>query len=226
MRLPSATVRQFLPLVTLTCVAALTTACGPNAPTAAAPAPSTAVGTPVASAAGHSTTGAPTGDPTTGGTPVTATTTSSVAHAVGSCPTRSLQAKVESSQGTAGSTYAVIDFKNLSQTACVLYGYPGVSLAGGSPVSQIGLAATRSNTGTRQSVTLAPGAVGNATLRIVDAGNFSATECQPATAAYLQIYPPDQTTPIYLAYTSPACAGHVNLLSVGSVVAGAESVPQ
>jgi hypothetical protein len=37
----------------------------------------------------------------------------------------------------------------------------------------------------------------------------------------LQIYPPNQTTPIYLAYKSTGCsATSVNLLSIGVVQAG------
>ena len=54
---------------------------------------------------------------------------------------------------------------------CTLYGYPGVSLAGGKPVTQIGLAAARTTTprGPRHP---GPPAVANALLRIVQAANF------------------------------------------------------
>ena len=41
-------------------------------------------------------------------------------------------------QGAAGSVYQVIDFTNISNTTCTLYGYPGVSLAAGTPVTQVG----------------------------------------------------------------------------------------
>ncbi|MES9520748.1 DUF4232 domain-containing protein [Streptomyces capoamus] len=139
------------------------------------------------------------------------------------CPTRYLKARPGVSQGTAGSVYQVIDFTNIGQTTCTLYGYPGVSLAGGSPVHQIGPAATRNTTAPRALVTLAPGATGNALLRITDAGNYPTEQCDPTAAQYLQVYPPGQTTPIYVAYTSTACAGTVGLLSVSALQPGSGS---
>jgi hypothetical protein len=117
----------------------------------------------------------------------------------------------------------VIDFTNISKTACTLYGYPGVSLAGGSPVGQIGPAATRNTVTPPTLVTLAPGATGNALLRITNAGNYPAEQCHPTAAQYLQVYPPGQTTPIYVAYSSTACAGTVGILSVSTVQPGAGS---
>ncbi|MET8582200.1 DUF4232 domain-containing protein [Streptomyces collinus] len=142
---------------------------------------------------------------------------------IAACPTRYLKVRPGVSQGTAGSVYQVIDFTNIAQTTCTLYGYPGVSLAGGSPVHQIGPAATRNTTGPRALVTLAPGATGNVLLRITDAGNYPAAQCHPTAAQYLQVYPPGQTTPIYVAYTSTACAGTVGLLSVSALQPGSGS---
>jgi hypothetical protein len=117
----------------------------------------------------------------------------------------------------------VIDFTNIGNVTCTLYGYPGVSLAGGKPVTQIGLAATRSTATAKTLVTLKPGAVGNALLQIVDAGNYSPATCGPTTADHLQIYPPNQTTPIYLAFKSQACSKKVHILSVSVVMPGSGS---
>jgi hypothetical protein len=136
------------------------------------------------------------------------------------CATRSLGAKTGISQGAAGSTYVQIVFTNISGTTCTLYGYPGVSFAGGSPVSQIGLAATEDPATPRQQVTLAPGAVASALLRIVAAQNFPAARCHLVRATYLQVYPPNQTTPIFVSYSSSACAKPVHLLSVDVVKPG------
>ncbi|WP_261386633.1 DUF4232 domain-containing protein [Streptomyces sp. BK340] len=141
------------------------------------------------------------------------------------CPTRYLNARSGVSQGAAGSVYQVIDFTNISKSACTLYGYPGVSLAGGSPVRQIGPAATRSTITPPTLVTLAPGATGNALLRITNAGNYPEEQCHPTVAQYLQVYPPGQTTPIYVAYSSTACAGTVGILSVSTLQPGAGSAP-
>ena len=109
------------------------------------------------------------------------------------CPPRSLPAKPGLSQGTAGSIYQAIDFTNISNVTCTLYGYPGVSLAGGTPVSVIGAPADENPATARVLVILAPGAVANALVRIVQAGHFPASKCGPVTATYLPVYPPHQT---------------------------------
>jgi hypothetical protein len=154
--------------------------------------------------------------------PAAPSTPASPASAPG-CATRDLQVKLGVAQGTAGSTYQVIDFTNIGTTACTLYGYPGVSLAGGSPVTQIGSAAAESDATPRLLVTLAPGATGNALLRIVDAGNFPAGRCHPVTASFLQVFPPNQTTPTYVPTSAQACAKPVPLLTIGVVQPGSGS---
>jgi hypothetical protein len=136
------------------------------------------------------------------------------------CLSRYLGASAGIGQGTLGSSYLVIDFKNLNNAPCTLYGYPGISLAGGKPVIQIGQAAVENPATPRQLVTLSPGGAANALLRIVDAGNYPAQKCAPVTSHWLQIFPPNQTVPIYLHYTSQACAKPVKLLTVNVVVPG------
>jgi hypothetical protein len=137
------------------------------------------------------------------------------------CPTRYLSAKAGLSQGTAGSIYQVIDFTNISNAPCTLYGYPGVSLGAGTPVTQVGAAASRSTATAPTLVTLGPGQTASALLRIVEAGNYSPGTCSPTTTTYIQIFPPNQTTPIYLSYKSTGCAStSVNLLSVSVVTPG------
>jgi hypothetical protein len=128
--------------------------------------------------------------------------------------------KLGLAQGAAGSTYTVIDFTNISNVTCSLYGYPGVSLGGGHPVSQIGLAAAESPATPRQLVTLGPGVVANALLQIVHAQNFPPSKCGPVTATWLVIYPPNQTTPVYLKYSSLTCSKHVPVLTIGVVQPG------
>ena len=96
-----------------------------------------------------------------------------------------------------------------------------MALAGGSPVTQVGAAASRSTASSATLVTLAAGATGNALLRITQALNYPSSKCHPVTTTYLQIYPPNQTTPVYLGYKSTGCSSSaVKLLSVGVVQAG------
>jgi len=140
------------------------------------------------------------------------------------CATRDLKATVGVAQGAAGSVYQVIDFTNIGTASCSLYGYPCISLAGGSPVTQIGAAASRSPQAGPALVTLKPGAVANTLLRITQAQNYPTSKCSPMASTYLQIYPPNQTTPIYLGYKSTGCsATGVNLLTVSVVQSGAGS---
>ena len=140
------------------------------------------------------------------------------------CATRDLKATVGIAQGAAGSVYQVIDFTNIGTASCSLYGYPGIALAGGSPVTQIGMAASRSPQAGPALVTLKPGDVANTLLRITQAQNYPTSKCSPMASTYLQIYPPNQTTPIYLGYKSTGCsATGVNLLTVSVVQSGAGS---
>jgi hypothetical protein len=55
----------------------------------------------------------------------------------------------------------------------------------------------------------------------VSAQNFPAARCHAYSTTFLQVYPPNQTTPIYVPYTSTACAKPVHLLTVDVVKAGA-----
>jgi hypothetical protein len=136
------------------------------------------------------------------------------------CPTSSLGVKLGLSQGTAGSVYQVIDFTNTSSVTCTLYGYPGVSAGNGQPLTQVGLAASEVPTPPRQLVTLAPGGVANALLRVVDAGNFPAGKCGLVQTKLLRIFPPNQTVPVYLNYSTQMCAKPVRILSVSVVQPG------
>ena len=202
------------------CVAALVTACGPKSP-AATPKKTITVTVHATSPAGRA---KPTAVSTPVGTqtvqPSTPIASPTAPSGPAPCQTRYLGAKAGLSQGAAGSAYVNIVFTNLLNATCTLYGYPGVSLGGGHPVTQIGQAATENPATPRELVTLAPGGEAYATLRIVQAADFPASTCHPAAATYLQIIPPNQTGTIYLAYRTTACAGSVNLLTVNVVQPG------
>jgi hypothetical protein len=207
--------RRTIAAATLTCTAAFIAACGSSPGPSASPTQTVTV------------TASPPSSPTSppaASTPTAAPASPDVQNSgPGPCPTRSLQVKLGVSQGTAGSVYTVIDFTNISNVTCTLYGYPGVSLASGPPVKQIGKSAQEDPATPRQLVTLQPNVTGNALLRIVDAGNYPASRCGMVTSRYLQIYPPNQTTPVYLKYKTQACAKPVNLLTIDVVKPGSGS---
>ena len=197
--------RRAIAAAALAAVAVLAAACGGSTPAATPTKTVTVTASPQAPA---------------GTSPGTATGTPAAPGAAAPCPTRSLGLKPGVSQGAAGSVYQVLDFTNISNVTCTLYGYPGVSLAGGSPVAHVGLAASEDPTPPRKLVTLAPGQVANALLRFVDALNFPASKCGPVKTQWIQVYPPNQTTPIYLAYKTTGCSKPVRILSVSVVQAG------
>ena len=191
----------------LACCAVLASACSASTPSSSSPPSSTPAATPVSSPSATPAKSAPATTPAVAGP--------------APCPTRYLGVKAGLSQGTAGSIYQVIDFTNISNVSCTLYGYPGISFAStGSSGGQIGLSAKENPTPPRELVTLAPGATANALLRIVDAGNFPPATCGMVTAHWLVIYPPNQTTPVYLNYTSPTCSKQVQILTVNVVQPG------
>lgn len=157
--------------------------------------------------------------------PATAPSTSLSPAVTGTpaCATSALSVTLGSPSGYAGGVYVTIVFTNTSGATCTLYGYPGVSLVSAAPYTQIGLAAQRSSTVPVKVITLAAGSSANAVVQIVDALNFPSASCGPSQAAYLRVFPPNQTAPVYLKDSSEACAEPVQTLFVSAVQAGASS---
>jgi hypothetical protein len=188
----------------------VTAACGTSAP---APAPTiTKTVTPSADASPtQASAGAGGTTPPPSSTPL--------AQAAG-CLTRYLNGTTGLSQGTAGSIYVNIEFKNLNNVPCTLYGFPGVALAAGTPVTDIGKPSVESKSSSRVLVTLQPGGYAYATLQIVDAGNFPAAECKIKNATWLEVIPPNQEVPLNVPFKSQACQGSAQLLMVTAVRPG------
>ena len=136
------------------------------------------------------------------------------------CPMSAVRVTLGLAQGSKSVTYQVIDFTNRGPKQCSLGGAPGASLAGGSPLAQIGLAAMTAATGSRPRITLNPGQVANALLQISNASNFSKAACDPVHASYLVIAVPNTLGFYKLAYSTTACAKPIQLLSMGGLAHG------
>jgi hypothetical protein len=136
------------------------------------------------------------------------------------CATSGLNVTLGASSGYAGGVDETIVFTNTSGATCTLYGYPGVSLVSAPPHTQIGLAAQRGSNTPVKLITLASGATASAMLQVVDALNFGPATCSPTKAAFLRVYPPNQTAPVYLADASEVCAQPVQTLFISAVQAG------
>jgi hypothetical protein len=203
-----------LPIATVAAAGVLTCACsgqGTATPTAtvtvhATPAASQPT-TPAPAGQASQAPGSPTGAPGTAVIPA-------------GCLSRYLYWKVGLTQGALGSTYLVIEFKNLDNVPCSLYGYPGVALDNGHPVSPVGLSAAENPATPRELVILKPHGRANALLRIVSAANYPPATCHPVSTQWIQVIPPNQTVPLYLPYATQTCAKNVRTMTVGAVRPG------
>jgi hypothetical protein len=149
-----------------------------------------------------------------------ATSSSSSSTAVTMCATSALKAAVNTAKpgAAAGSIYYPLDLTNVSGSTCTVFGYPGVSFVTGPSGTLIGRAATRNPVKPATTVTLAPGQVAHATLQVAQAGNYDPAQCKPVTAHWLRIFPPDQTAPLFVSFTTKACSARLPH-SVGSQLA-------
>jgi hypothetical protein len=119
--------------------------------------------------------------------------------------------------GTAGSVYYRIEFTNLGNRACSLFGFPivaAVNLNG----KQVGAPATHLSGKKVKAVKLAQGQTATAQLRVVDALNFSPNECKPTWAAALRIGIPGGLGTKFTPLAFQACAlTSAQIISVGAV---------
>jgi Domain of unknown function (DUF4232) len=124
----------------------------------------------------------------------------------------------------ANGTYYTLEFTNVSDRACSLYGYPGVSayreagvtggqIAGGQIAGdQIGSAAIRDTSVRPQPVTLAPGATAHAVLRVTVTTSRQPAGCAQVTAEVLRVTLPRHGRPSIVPVHIPVCAkSHVSL---------------
>jgi hypothetical protein len=152
--------------------------------------------------------------------PVSSAPATSSSAAVTMCATSALKAAVNTAKpgAAAGSIYYPLDLTNISGSTCTVFGYPGVSFVTGPSGTLIGRAATRNPVKPATTVTLAPGQVAHATLQVAQAGNYDPAQCKPVTAHWLRIFPPDQTAPLFVSFTTTACSARLPH-SVGSQLA-------
>jgi hypothetical protein len=132
------------------------------------------------------------------------------------CKSAGLKATTDSTGGgAAGSVYMQLILTNSGAEPCVLKGYPGVSLTADANGDPIGAAATRDDATAVTEVLLAPGKAGTATLRYTQAGNYP--DCSRTPAAGFRIYPPEDTSSVFVANPLDACSNTgIDLLTVGA----------
>jgi hypothetical protein len=196
----------------------------------AAPSASSAGSSPAVSPSGSADPAAPaasSGSPADAPTPapvrtLTAPPAYGVTNGAYPCPTSWVTVTLGASQVTKSITYQVIDFTNHGARLCSLGGFPGVSLAGGTPLAQIGLAAPVGSF-TARAFSVNPGQEGNSLLQISNASNYAKATCDPVHASYLVIAVPNAIGFVKLAYNATACAKPIQILSVSPIARGSGS---
>jgi hypothetical protein len=137
------------------------------------------------------------------------------------CQTKDLNGSVGGTPvGTPSGLELVIAFRNLRAAPCTLAGWPTVSQAAGTPVTNIGQPSTADTSTPRTLVTVPPDGFASARLKIAYATNQLAVACKPVKATSLRVIPPGQRTPLNISFGTTACKGTAKLMSVTSVVQG------
>jgi hypothetical protein len=113
--------------------------------------------------------------------------------------------------GASSGTVVTLEFTNVSERTCSLYGYPQVSAYAGSPAagSQIGSAAVRDTSVRPRPVTLTPGATAHSVLRLAGTRSFQPTACGQVTAQELRVIVPEVgpgIRPAYVPIRFAACS--------------------
>lgn len=139
------------------------------------------------------------------------------------CPASFVKITLGAHQTTGGITYQVIDFTNRGDKLCSLGGLPGVSLAGGTPLAQVGLAAPVSGFSTLHAFSLNPGQEGNSLLQIRNASNYPKAACDPVHTRYLVIAVPLDIGFVKLRFDATACAKPIQILSISPLERGSGS---
>ena len=113
---------------------------------------------------------------------------------------------VDQGNGAAGTSYYPLEFTNLSGHTCYLFGYPGVSALDGNQ-HQLGSPADWGSLAGARVVNLTPGATAHTLLAYHDAAVTTEPGCDPVNSAVeLRVYPPDQRSATYAAFSFEACS--------------------
>jgi hypothetical protein len=129
-----------------------------------------------------------------GGAAWAASTATAGTFPIGQCGPGNLAVWVnaDGADHTAGTTFYHLEYTNVSNVTCFLWGYPGVlaTTLGG---KQLGHAAAHNDPATRKNVYLVAGATAHSVLGYVDIA--VTPSCKPVTAGFLKAYVPGATGP-------------------------------
>jgi hypothetical protein len=133
------------------------------------------------------------------------------------CTAASLRGALDDTGGgAAGHIYMKLILTNKSSTACILNGYPGVSLVKAGSTAAIGAPADRDTSApSKGPITLVPGKSATAVLAYTQAGNYQ--DCQRVQAASVLVYPPSAYDHLAIPHPLTACSNKGDhLLKIGA----------
>ena len=107
--------------------------------------------------------------------------------------------------GATGHVIYQLNFTNLSGSTCTLFGYPGVSALYGKNDKQLGRAAAREPGWKSKTVTIPAGGTAHAYLFWAEVLNFTPSQCRPATASLLRVYPPNRKSSAVTFFSLQGC---------------------
>jgi Protein of unknown function (DUF4232) len=97
-------------------------------------------------------------------------------------------------------------FTNRSQSACQLWGSPGVSFVTGDDGRQVGEPATRTGRSQGKQVVLRPGATATSPLIITKTDPYPPERCVPVQVRGLRVYAPGDTASMFVDAPQQACS--------------------
>ncbi|MFE6507087.1 DUF4232 domain-containing protein [Nocardioides sp. NPDC057767] len=128
------------------------------------------------------------------------------------CANADLKAGYRATEAGAGSRFGEITLTNVSDHACSLGGFGGLSYVGGGDGTQIGAPAERE--GTWRKVIMKPGQVAVSAVAESTAENYPASECKPTEVDGFRVYVPDSYDSQFVRHKTTGCADkNVSLLS-------------
>jgi hypothetical protein len=154
---------------------------------------------------------------TTGGSPVRTESSASSESAAAEpstpkCTNADLKAGYRATDSGAGSRFGEITLTNVSDRACALGGFGGLSYVGGDDGTQIGAPAVRK--GSWRTVIMKPGQVAVSEVAESTAENHPVSKCRPTEVDGFRVYVPDSYDSQFVRHETTGCADkNVSLLS-------------
>lgn len=128
------------------------------------------------------------------------------------CADTDLKAGYRASDAGAGSRFGEITLTNVSDHACALAGFGGLSYVGGGDGEQVGKPAVRE--GSWRKVIMKPGQVAVSAVAESTADKYPASSCKPTAVDGFRVYVPDSYDAQFVAHKTTGCASKsVSLLS-------------